>query len=407
MRRWWVLMMVAVLGALAVVPAAAQAEDVLGMFADIPQARTEDGAFVLGDPDAPVTVVVFGDFMCPHCQRYEAQVQTFIDDYVRTGKARLEYRLYAIVHPTYSTYTAQLAECADAQAIGGFWGAYKVLYALAEDSAVGPDSAEVVAERLGISAEKLDTCAETATQYETDRLVGQALGVSGTPSVAFRTSEGALGWASVGTEVFNRGGVPLEVLAEVVEAESPDELILVTRSVLSNLLATEGCVAPCWEGIVPDETAFDEVLPVLRADRQFVEISTQDVPDTGEQVVNWLSLGSGVTEPNAILGGTDGLVDAISVIELAPFTLGNVFGVMGEPDYALVLPSGEAGALFYGFYEARTTIVMAFFDAENGFNALTSVIGGQFLSADVMKDILVNAAPVDWAGFEAVESYIR
>nr|MCU0474558.1 hypothetical protein [Anaerolineae bacterium] len=152
---------------------------------------------------------------------------------------------------------------------------------------------------------------------------------------------------------------------------------------------------------------FDEVLPVLRADRQFVEISTQDVPDTGEQVVNWLSLGSGVTEPNAILGGTDGLVDAISVIELAPFTLGNVFGVMGEPDYALVLPSGEAGALFYGFYEARTTIVMAFFDAENGFNALTSVIGGQFLSADVMKDILVNAAPVDWAGFEAVESYIR
>ena len=86
MKRFPLLILAALL-ALAVLPAAAQ-EDYFALFADIPQSRTEDGAFVLGDPDAPVTIVEFADFMCPHCQAYQTTVNRFIEQYVATGQAK-------------------------------------------------------------------------------------------------------------------------------------------------------------------------------------------------------------------------------------------------------------------------------------------------------------------------------
>src|SRR5688572_1885482 len=44
-------------------------------YADIPFSRTVDGAPVLGDPDAPITIVEFADFACPPCQRYQPTME--------------------------------------------------------------------------------------------------------------------------------------------------------------------------------------------------------------------------------------------------------------------------------------------------------------------------------------------
>ena len=49
--------------------------------------------FTLGRQDAPITVVEFGDLQCPACAAASQQVlPKVIDDYVRTGKAKLELR---------------------------------------------------------------------------------------------------------------------------------------------------------------------------------------------------------------------------------------------------------------------------------------------------------------------------
>gem|GEM_PF-6126817 len=40
------------------------------IFASLPQSRTEDGGFVVGKPEAPITIVEFVDYACPHCQTY-------------------------------------------------------------------------------------------------------------------------------------------------------------------------------------------------------------------------------------------------------------------------------------------------------------------------------------------------
>jgi protein-disulfide isomerase len=394
-----VLLLVGVMGA-----SGAQESDPFAPYGDIPYGRAEDGAFVLGDADAPLTLVEFGDFMCPHCQRYHTTMAQFIQLYVRTGRVKLEYRLYPVVHPVYSTYTAQLAECADEQLLGGFWPAYEVLYTLAKGGQIGPDTAEVLAERLGISTEKLDVCTQTATQHETDLAVGEAFGVSGTPAVAFRNRAGELGWGVVNDQVLNRGGPPLELLSAIVEAEVPDEMIVVPYSMLDNLLMIEGCTPPCWRGIVPGETRSDEASAVIYGSRQFYEIQETTAPEFS---LSWRSLGSGIEEPSFLIADQAGVIDVISVIALAPFSLGDVIRAQGEPEYAAAYPLSQGRLLLELYYPPKALVVFALSDPAGVFGDDSAVIGAYFLTQGRSKDLLTRRVPVDWAGYEQVEQYLR
>jgi protein-disulfide isomerase len=71
----------------------------------------EDGAD-LGSPDAPVTISVFNDLQCSTCDDYEVHtVDPLIEDYARTGKARLEFRNYSLgqAETTKAAYAAVAA----------------------------------------------------------------------------------------------------------------------------------------------------------------------------------------------------------------------------------------------------------------------------------------------------------
>lgn len=406
MRQWLMWFGLALL--LAVPVGAQDMPDPFAPYEGIPATRTEDGGFVLGDPDAPITFVEFGDFMCPHCQNYHPVTEQFIADYVRTGLARFEYRLYPVVHPTYSSYTAQLAECADDQLMGGFWPASNVLYRLATADQIGPSTAENLAEELGISAEKLDACASDARQFEVDLDLGESLGVSGTPATLFRTADGELGWAFIDGEIINRGGLPLEIIELIVNADDPESLLLVPRSMLAALAepVTEesACAAPCWRGIIPGETEFVDVADLIRADSQFFEIS-EEATET-ERSVSWLSYGSTINQPNFVISDAEGLVDVISIIEYAPFGLGEVIDAQGDPDFALGFPDGEAGTVFYLFFEAQSTLVLSFIPAGEPFDADSSVIGAQFITPARMSELVAETSPVAWTGFEGFDSYL-
>ncbi len=78
-------------------------------YASIPQFRTADGGFVLGNPDAPFTVIEFADFYCPHCQEYHPEIQKFLTNYVATGKAEFEYRIFPTAGGQLSYYTGQVS----------------------------------------------------------------------------------------------------------------------------------------------------------------------------------------------------------------------------------------------------------------------------------------------------------
>lgn len=158
-------------------------------YSDIAQNRLDDGGFVLGDPDATVTIVAFEDFLCPHCQRYQPTIKSFIEQYVATGQAKFEFRMLPAVDPTFSVLTGQLAECATEQDVS-FWNAHDELFAIASSERFNNSSSRTFAERLDLNYADLLNCATEAEQVMIDSALADQLGVSGTPTVGYRINNG-------------------------------------------------------------------------------------------------------------------------------------------------------------------------------------------------------------------------
>ena len=189
-------------------------------YSAIPQSRTVDGGFVLGDPDAPLTIVEFSDFLCGHCQQYEAVVSQFIEEFVVTGEAKFEYRMFPVIDPEASPFVAQLAECADTLRPGSFWEAHDVLFALIIDQGLTQSSVDMYVDRMELNLDDLVACFEGANQIAVDSEFGSDLGVTGTPAVMVRYGDGEPEWIVVDDQTFDRGGVDFEILAAVVENAS-------------------------------------------------------------------------------------------------------------------------------------------------------------------------------------------
>lgn len=81
---------------------------------------------VLGNANAPVTIVEFGDFQCPYCDLwYKQTLPQIISNYINTGKAKMIFQNYAILGPD-STTAAKASYCANQQ--GQFWKYYNFMY---------------------------------------------------------------------------------------------------------------------------------------------------------------------------------------------------------------------------------------------------------------------------------------
>ena len=66
---------------------------------------------VLGDPNAPVTIVEFASTSCPHCANFHADRMAWLKEtYIDTGRANLEFRDFPLNAP--ALWGAMLAHCA-------------------------------------------------------------------------------------------------------------------------------------------------------------------------------------------------------------------------------------------------------------------------------------------------------
>jgi len=77
-----------------------------------------DNDAVLGDKNAPVTMIEFSDYECPFCKRHFTDVYPEIKkDYIDTGKLKLVFRDFIAVpsHNPLATSEAMAAECAKDQ----------------------------------------------------------------------------------------------------------------------------------------------------------------------------------------------------------------------------------------------------------------------------------------------------
>jgi len=155
--------------------------------ANVQQFRTDDGGHVLGNPDAPVTIVAFEDFLCPVCQQYKPEVNRIIDELVLTGEAKFEYRFLPTQRDR-SIYAAQLAECAGDLQAGGFWTAHDELFDMYSNTPAlsNSDARGELADRMGLNDSELIECTRDAEQIYEDQQLATRNGIRATPTVRLR-----------------------------------------------------------------------------------------------------------------------------------------------------------------------------------------------------------------------------
>ena len=86
----------------------------------------DNGSPILGNPNAPVTLVEFGDYQCYFCNQFFHKTEDAIfKNFVETGKVKVIFKDYTIIGPD-SVSAAHATHCADDQ--GLFWEYHDTLY---------------------------------------------------------------------------------------------------------------------------------------------------------------------------------------------------------------------------------------------------------------------------------------
>jgi protein-disulfide isomerase len=145
-----------------------------------------------GDPEAPVIIVEFSEFLCPFCAEHvgvdviasrpidqEKTYQRIMAEYIETGKVRYIFRHYPI-HGDPAKKAAEATLCARDQE--KFWEYHDLLF---ENFGFSQEDFSGFAAQLGMNLDQFSECLSSgryAQAVEADFSLGQKMGVSGTPT---------------------------------------------------------------------------------------------------------------------------------------------------------------------------------------------------------------------------------
>lgn len=139
-------------------PAASAGAAIEGLPAPIdnPLAQAQEGDMVLGDANAPITMIEYASLSCPHCAAFSINVLPEIKKaYIDTGKVKLVLRDFPLNRP--AVEAAILTRCVSPMA---FWGMTDQLFAT-QSSWVTENSAamlSVIAAAAGINGQDFQQC---------------------------------------------------------------------------------------------------------------------------------------------------------------------------------------------------------------------------------------------------------
>jgi protein-disulfide isomerase len=150
------------------------------------QTLIENGSPVLGNPNAKITIVEWGDYQCTYCHLFQQNTQDeLIQEYVNTGKANFVFRDFPLNGPD-SVLAAEASYCADDQ--NKYWQYHNELYNNWGGERTGwinQKSLDQFATNVGLDLNQFDKCMSDK-KYESKVLenqqFGQEIGINGTPS---------------------------------------------------------------------------------------------------------------------------------------------------------------------------------------------------------------------------------
>jgi protein-disulfide isomerase len=133
-----------------------------------------------GDANAPVKIVEFSDFQCPHCKKLQPALERILDEY--RGQVKLYFKNYPIsrMHP-HAELAAAAALAAGKQ--GKFWQFHDRIYGGDQDNLALP-VLEKIAKDLKLDIKKWRADIETSKeQVVRDHADGEKIDVAATPTI--------------------------------------------------------------------------------------------------------------------------------------------------------------------------------------------------------------------------------
>jgi protein-disulfide isomerase len=137
---------------------------------------------VLGDKDAPVTIIEFSDYQCPFCKKFYAETLPQIkSNYIDTGKVKFVYKDFPLSFHQMAQKSAEAAECAGEQ--GLYFEMHDKIFE--GQSILSLDNLKIWASEIdGIDVEQFNNCLDNGdyeAEVKADMIEGQQVGVTGTP----------------------------------------------------------------------------------------------------------------------------------------------------------------------------------------------------------------------------------
>jgi protein-disulfide isomerase len=135
---------------------------------------------VKGSPGAPVTIVEFVDYECPHCRRVQPVLRQILDEY--RDEVKVLFKHYPLGSHTNARLAAEAATAAHKQ--GKFWAYNDKLWNISDS--LSPAGMEQIAKDVGLDVAKWRTDFESEAvkaRVQKDRQQGEALAIAATPTI--------------------------------------------------------------------------------------------------------------------------------------------------------------------------------------------------------------------------------
>ena len=173
---------------------------------------TDNGSPIIGDPDAPITILEWGDYQCTFCYKFHQDTLDIInEEFIKTGKVKVIFKDFPLNGPD-SKLAAESSYCAHDQ--GKYWEYHDQLYENWAGERTGWITREALSEfakSINLDATEFNKCLnESKYENKINSIYefGKQIGIDATPSFLVFNDEKI---------IKIRGNQPLEVFLKTFD----------------------------------------------------------------------------------------------------------------------------------------------------------------------------------------------
>ena len=173
---------------------------------------TDNGSPIMGDPDAPITILEWGDYQCTFCYKFHQDTMDIInEEFIKTGKVKVIFKDFPLNGPD-SKLAAESSYCAHDQ--GKYWEYHDQLYENWAGERTGWITREALSEfakSINLDTAEFNKCLNESKHENKINSIyefGKQIGIDATPSFLVFNDEKI---------IKIRGNQPLEVFLKTFD----------------------------------------------------------------------------------------------------------------------------------------------------------------------------------------------